>query len=290
MESKREGVNIQINKWKLFGYVVITWLGFSIIARVLVEIAPYPEPSYFTIVESQGVVWGWMSLFMGIFLATKFKKWIELACGFVLAFICNLPVVGMFIGIGYFARAYVKLEKARLHALETVEHVEIRKRFCPDCGTELGEEENFCSSCEARVRVLGIEKASIGARFASYIIDFHILVVFRIFINSILSFILPEYSYEPIAFTTTNLFFFIIDVSYFIYFFGKSQTLGMMVTKVKLCMTDGTYPIGYKKGAIRLIGMGISEAAIGLGFLWILIDKNRQGWHDKIAGTYVVAA
>jgi hypothetical protein len=25
-----------------------------------------------------------------------------------------------------------------------------------------------------------------------------------------------------------------------------------------------------------------------LGFLGILIDKNKQGWHDTIAGTYVV--
>jgi formylglycine-generating enzyme required for sulfatase activity len=54
-----------------------------------------------------------MSLFMGIYLATRFKKWIELAWGAVLFFVCTLPVIGMFIGIGYFARAYVKLEKAR---------------------------------------------------------------------------------------------------------------------------------------------------------------------------------
>ena len=284
MESKTESSNIQINKWKLFGYVVITWLGFSILARILVELEPRP---YFTIIDGQGVVWGWMSLFMGLYLAVRFKKWIELVWGVALFFICTLPVVGMLIGIGYFARAYVKLEKERLAALETVEQVEVRKGPYPNFGTELEEGEKLCSSCEKVIA--GMELASIGARFASYIIDFHILVVFRVFINSILSFILPEYSYEPIAFTTTNLFFFIIDVSYFIYFFGKGQTLGMMITKVKLCRTDGTHPIGYKKGAIRLIGMGISETAIGLGFLWILLDKNRQGWHDKIAGTYVVA-
>lgn len=105
--------DMRINKWKIFGYVVATWFGFSILARILVEIAPYPDPSYFTIVESQGVVWGWMSLFMGIYLATKFKEWIELVFGIVVLLSCSLPVVGMFIGIGYFARAYVDLEKAR---------------------------------------------------------------------------------------------------------------------------------------------------------------------------------
>jgi uncharacterized RDD family membrane protein YckC len=25
-----------------------------------------------------------------------------------------------------------------------------------------------------------------------------------------------------------------------------------------------------------------------LGFLWILIDNRRQGWHDKMAGTCVI--
>ena len=102
--------NMQVNKWKIFGYIIITWLVFSTLARILVELEPRP---YFTIIDGQGVVWGWMSLFMGIYLATKFKKWIELVWGAVLFFVCTLPVVGMFIGIGYFARAYVKLEKAR---------------------------------------------------------------------------------------------------------------------------------------------------------------------------------
>jgi uncharacterized RDD family membrane protein YckC len=27
---------------------------------------------------------------------------------------------------------------------------------------------------------------------------------------------------------------------------------------------------------------------LGLGFLWILKDPDRQAWHDRIAGTYVV--
>jgi uncharacterized RDD family membrane protein YckC len=32
-----------------------------------------------------------------------------------------------------------------------------------------------------------------------------------------------------------------------------------------------------------------SMAALGLGFLWILRDPDRQSWHDRIAGTYVVS-
>ena len=103
---------MQINKWKIFGYTAITWFGFSVLARIISEMASQ-SGGHISIVSCQGAVWGWMSLFMGIYLATRFKKWIELVWGAVLFFICTLPVIGMFIGIGYFARAYVKLEKAR---------------------------------------------------------------------------------------------------------------------------------------------------------------------------------
>jgi len=79
-----------------------------------------------------------------------------------------------------------------------------------------------------------------------------------------------------------------IYTGYFTYFLGNGQTIGMKAVKIKLCGTDGTYPIGYKKGFLRWVGMTISNLVIGLGYLWILIDENKQGWHDKMAGTYVV--
>ncbi|HLA48407.1 MAG TPA: RDD family protein, partial [Nitrospinota bacterium] len=44
----------------------------------------------------------------------------------------------------------------------------------------------------------------------------------------------------------------------------------------------------YKKAFIRYIGYIISEIPLFLGFLWIVFDKDKQGWHDKIAGTFVV--
>ncbi|MBI5649101.1 MAG: RDD family protein [Chloroflexi bacterium] len=35
---------------------------------------------------------------------------------------------------------------------------------------------------------------------------------------------------------------------------------------------------------------GTSGFVFALGFIWILFDTDKQGWHDKIAGTYVVKA
>ncbi|MES1929754.1 hypothetical protein SADO_10869 [Salinisphaera dokdonensis CL-ES53] len=39
---------------------------------------------------------------------------------------------------------------------------------------------------------------------------------------------------------------------------------------------------------IRYIGYFLSSFPLGLGLIWVGIDKRKQGWHDKIAGTVVV--
>ncbi len=38
------------------------------------------------------------------------------------------------------------------------------------------------------------------------------------------------------------------------------------------------------------IGKALSGMLFGLGYIWILIDRDHQGWHDKLVATYVVEA
>jgi uncharacterized RDD family membrane protein YckC len=44
----------------------------------------------------------------------------------------------------------------------------------------------------------------------------------------------------------------------------------------------------FGQALLRYISYLLSALPLGLGFLWILWDKRKQGWHDKIAGTVVV--
>jgi uncharacterized RDD family membrane protein YckC len=39
---------------------------------------------------------------------------------------------------------------------------------------------------------------------------------------------------------------------------------------------------------VRYAGYLVSMLPLFLGFAWIAIDRRKQGWHDKIAGTVVV--
>lgn len=38
----------------------------------------------------------------------------------------------------------------------------------------------------------------------------------------------------------------------------------------------------------RYLGYIPSVLCFGLGILWVALDKKKQGWHDKLAGTFVI--
>jgi uncharacterized RDD family membrane protein YckC len=42
------------------------------------------------------------------------------------------------------------------------------------------------------------------------------------------------------------------------------------------------------KAVLRYVGFVISAIPFALGLIWAGFDPRKQGWHDKIAGTYVV--
>jgi uncharacterized RDD family membrane protein YckC len=41
---------------------------------------------------------------------------------------------------------------------------------------------------------------------------------------------------------------------------------------------------------IRYVGLILAFLCLLIGIIWVAFDANKQGWHDKIAGTYVVKA
>ena len=83
----------------------------------------------------------------------------------------------------------------------------------------------------------------------------------------------------------------VIAILYYAILWSSSgQTLGKKLVGVKVVTDDGTPP-GFFRALLRLlIGYWISALIIFLGFLWVIWDANKQGWHDKIFGTYVVRA
>jgi uncharacterized RDD family membrane protein YckC len=58
---------------------------------------------------------------------------------------------------------------------------------------------------------------------------------------------------------------------------------------LKVVAPDGSH-ISVWRALIRVLMFFISAILFFLGFLWVLGDDRRQGWHDKVAGTFVIYA
>ena len=67
----------------------------------------------------------------------------------------------------------------------------------------------------------------------------------------------------------------------------KATTIGGIVVGLKVVRTDGK-PLTFPVTLIRSLAAAFSVVVLFLGFLWIIWDSEKQGWHDKIAGTVVL--
>lgn len=83
---------------------------------------------------------------------------------------------------------------------------------------------------------------------------------------------------------------FILATLYFVWMNGMyGATVGKMVMKLKITKENGA-KITYADALIRELSSYLSLAVLGLGYLNVIWDGKKQGWHDKIAKTVVVKA
>jgi uncharacterized RDD family membrane protein YckC len=67
----------------------------------------------------------------------------------------------------------------------------------------------------------------------------------------------------------------------------KQTTVGGIICQLRVIRIDGA-PLRFAEAFIRGLSGIFSLVFAGIGFLWILRDPERQAWHDRIAGTFVV--
>jgi len=80
----------------------------------------------------------------------------------------------------------------------------------------------------------------------------------------------------------------VLEIGYFVYFWGKGQTLAMRLFHLRVADATTGLPIGYGRAALRYIGYIISGVVCYIGLIWAAFDSRKQGWHDKIANTVVL--
>ena len=79
-----------------------------------------------------------------------------------------------------------------------------------------------------------------------------------------------------------------VIVIYYIFFWALfGFTPGKFLLGLKI-LRQNEQKMGLVRAIVRFIGYWISIIPFGLGFIWIILDPKREGWHDKLAGTHVI--
>jgi len=82
--------------------------------------------------------------------------------------------------------------------------------------------------------------------------------------------------------------YFLPAIAIIIFWIYKSATPGKMLLNIRIvdAITGNKPTTGQLIG--RYFAYYISMLPFFMGFLWAGIDKRKQGWHDKLAGTVVI--
>ncbi len=80
-----------------------------------------------------------------------------------------------------------------------------------------------------------------------------------------------------------------LATTYFVVFHGmEGRTIGKWLFGLRV-VGAGLTPISYRRALLRWCGaVGLGVASLGLAFLWILWQREKRGWHDFLARTWVI--
>lgn len=176
-------------------------------------------------------------------------------------------------------------------------------RFCPHCGHSAEDSSGFCAHCGAAIQLgahfcpgcgaaagagtapTSVVGMGVGTEASVEYMGFWIRVA-AVVIDGILTGIVGAILDAILGFTGIGA---LLSITYYVLLTGlKGQTLGKMALGIKVVNAQGNVP-GIGRAALReIVGKFVSAIAIGLGYLWVGWDRQKRGWHDHIAGTYVI--
>ncbi len=149
---------------------------------------------------------------------------------------------------------------------------------CPHCGARLRRGVGYCPNCGAEHEGINADANYVGflPRLGAAIID----VAAPILASALI-----------IAFINFPGIFALIFVSYHAIFTYKlGQTPGKMAMGIQIVGADRQKPTLRQIILREVIGKLIVFLVMFIGFIWVIWDPKKRGWHDYIGDTYVVKA
>lgn len=137
-------------------------------------------------------------------------------------------------------------------------------------------------SLQSQQPTTSVKYAGFIVRFAALTLDGLILGIPTLIIVSLVSFVVPLGKFVP------SLLESIIFISASVFFLTRlGATPGKTFFGIAVIGKDGQKPS--VQAAILRESLGrILSSILNLGYLWVIFNKEKQGWHDKIASTHVI--
>jgi len=187
--------------------------------------------------------------------------------------------------------------------------------FCASCGTSIPQAGQVCPSCgQPSVRtpgygpvakpLAGIRYGGFWQRFGARFLDGLIILAFALIPAIVVGVIVHQAVYpsdqlfvsdqqaadaESAATWAGWGVYMLVLVTYFLVGWSRGGTWGMRAVGLRLASTATGGAPGFGSALVRFIVQYFSMIPLYLGFLWMLWDDQKQTWHDKAAGTVVVA-
>lgn len=81
------------------------------------------------------------------------------------------------------------------------------------------------------------------------------------------------------------------STAYFVTFWcATGQTPGNRLLGIRVCRADDDQPLRPVRALLRLVALTLAAIPLFAGFLPILVNDRRRGFHDMVAGTVVVGS
>lgn len=129
--------------------------------------------------------------------------------------------------------------------------------------------------------------AGFWPRAAAFLIDW--LIAFVIIVPvMVVVFGMRQVSLDPAEHWWDPLAFIVIAAVVIGFWRYCGATPGKIAVAVKIVDAKTGAPPSTWRLVVRFLGYFVSALPLYLGFLWVAIDRRKQGWHDKIAGTVVI--
>jgi uncharacterized RDD family membrane protein YckC len=129
--------------------------------------------------------------------------------------------------------------------------------------------------------------ASFWQRALALLIDWLIVVVIAMPII-VVSFGASYFSLDPVRRAGDLVIALLVGALVVGFWRYCGATPGKLAVGVKIVDANTGATPSTGRLVLRLVCYLVSAAPLYLGFLWAAVDRRKQGWHDKIAGTIVI--